>query len=55
MAQRPNQAHFDAMVENLLDGKLVFFLGAGVNLCGRPPSESFEVGRHLPSGAELAT
>lgn len=54
MTQRPSQVHFDAMVEFLLQGRLVFFLGAGVNLCGRPPSESFEVGRYLPSGAELA-
>jgi SIR2-like domain len=33
---------------------VVPFLGAGVNLCGRSESEPFEVGRHLPSGSQLA-
>ena len=54
MSERPSGAHFDAMVDNLLQGKLVFFLGAGVNLCGRADSDAFEIGRHLPDGAELA-
>jgi hypothetical protein len=30
------------------------FLGAGVNLCGRPESMSWARGEYLPSGSELA-
>ena len=33
---------------------MVPFLGAGVNLCGRPDTEPFKTGVSLPSGAELA-
>ncbi len=34
-------------------GRLVPFLGAGINMCGRVPAE-FELGANLPSGGELA-
>jgi hypothetical protein len=33
---------------------VVPFLGAGVNLCGRPQGEAWYKGEHLPSGGELA-
>ncbi|MGH3425962.1 MAG: hypothetical protein ACRDQZ_00030, partial [Mycobacteriales bacterium] len=44
---------YDFITGRLLRGKIVPVLGAGVNLWKRPPP-SFERGRHLPSGQELA-
>lgn len=38
----------------MAEGMVVPLLGAGVNLCGRPPGASWEHGRYLPDGAELA-
>ncbi|MHB1309816.1 MAG: SIR2 family NAD-dependent protein deacylase [Limisphaerales bacterium] len=46
--------HFSAIRDSILDGDLVPFLGAGVNLCGRPPNEPWKEGTYLPSGGELA-
>lgn len=46
--------HFRMIVKALCDGRVVPLLGAGVNLCGRPPGAKFEHGKYLPSGAELA-
>jgi hypothetical protein len=55
MAQSPDEAHYGMIADRILAGAVVPFLGAGVNLCGRSESESFELGRHLlPSGSELA-
>ena len=45
---------YDLIVRRLLRGKVVPVLGAGVNLCERPPHLSWERGRYLPSGQELA-
>jgi hypothetical protein len=39
----------------VLEGRVVALLGAGANLCGRPPDVGWEHGRYLPSGAELAS
>ena len=37
------------------DGEIVFFLGAGVNLCGRPQGRGWTPGgKYLPTGQELA-
>jgi hypothetical protein len=36
-------------------GRVVPFLGAGVNLADRPDNETWEPGKGLPSGAELAS
>jgi SIR2-like domain len=47
------QAH-DVIARRLLRGKVVPVLGAGVNLCERPPDVTFLRGRYLPSGRELA-
>jgi hypothetical protein len=47
-------AHYRAVVNAVADGRLTPFLGAGVNLCGRPENQSWSRGRFLPSGAELA-
>jgi SIR2-like domain len=48
------EEHYDSVVRALRRGSLVPVLGAGANLCGRPSDASFEAGRYLPSGAELA-
>lgn len=51
----PTDAHFRAVLGALAEGRLTPFLGAGVNLVGRPEVESFAPGKgRLPSGAELA-
>jgi SIR2-like domain len=55
MAQSPNEAHYRLIADRILDGAVVPFLGAGVNLCGRPDSMKFELGHYLPSGSELAS
>jgi hypothetical protein len=36
------------------DGEVVPFLGAGVNLCGRPKDQGWKQGEFLPSGRELS-
>jgi hypothetical protein len=54
VAQMPDEAHYAIITDRILAGAVVPFLGAGVNLCGRKDSESFELGRNLPSGSELA-
>jgi SIR2-like domain len=43
------------VVSAILNGRLVPFLGAGANLCGRPDKESYKQGQYLPSGGELAS
>ncbi|MBV8540704.1 MAG: SIR2 family protein [Pseudonocardiales bacterium] len=45
---------YDLITRRLLRGKVVPVLGAGVNLCERPPDVPWERGRYLPSGRELA-
>ena len=53
-AYDPLDAHYRTVVKGLLDGRVVPLLGAGVNLCGRPPEAQFEIGKYLPNGQELA-
>jgi hypothetical protein len=51
----PELGHvYDLIVRRLVRGKVVPVLGAGVNLSERPPQVSWELGRYLPSGQELA-
>lgn len=52
----PLQAHFNAVVKGMFEGRVVPLLGAGVNLCGRPENWTWQHGDHtyLPSGDELA-
>lgn len=45
---------FWIVATRILAGKVVPFLGAGANLCGRPEGAKFELGKYLPSGQELA-
>jgi SIR2-like domain len=54
MIQSPDKPHYRMVAHRILEGRVVFFLGAGVNLCGRPDSVRFMRGQYLPSGAELA-
>jgi hypothetical protein len=49
-----SDSHFRAVLGAIVEGRLTPFLGAGVNLVGRPQNEHFELGRWLPSGRELA-
>jgi hypothetical protein len=51
--------HLERHCRNVLDaardGEMVFLLGAGVNLCGRPEDVVWEPrGEYLPTGQELA-
>jgi hypothetical protein len=54
MVQSPDEAHYRRIAKRILDGAIVPFLGAGVNLCGRPEKTSWARGQYLPNGAELA-
>lgn len=51
-------AHYDLVVDEIVDGSVVPFLGAGANLCGRPNLDTEREwapgGDYLPSGPELA-
>src|SRR5215510_11809744 len=53
----PPDSHYTMVVKALVDGRIVPFLGAGVNLCGRPPRIKWKHGQaqYLPSGGELST
>lgn len=51
---KPPESHYDDVRGALRDGELIPFLGAGVNLCGRPKDRSWRRGEYLPSGSELA-
>lgn len=52
----PLDAHFKTVVKAMVDGRVVPFLGAGVNLCGRPAGLAWSPDQsdYLPSGGELA-
>jgi hypothetical protein len=53
----PLDSHLSLITNAIVDGRVVPFLGAGVNLCGRPPRLpwSADTPGYLPSGGELAT
>jgi hypothetical protein len=46
--------HCRAVIRQIARGEVVPLLGAGANLCDRPEGHSWEAGRYLPSGSELA-
>jgi len=46
--------HFQLILKALVDGRLVPFFGAGVNLCGRPQGITWQLGQYVPSGGELS-
>jgi hypothetical protein len=47
-------AHYKTVVKAFSDGRVVPFLGAGVNQCGRPEGAEWQSQHYLPSGTELA-
>lgn len=48
--------HFAHLTRLLAEGRVVPFLGAGANLCGRPLEQVWQEGQQfLPSGTELST
>ena len=51
---KADDRHYSLVAELLANGEVIPFLGAGANLCDRPASASFAVGRFAPSGSELA-
>jgi hypothetical protein len=53
----PLDLHYTTVVKAIVDGRIVPFLGAGVNLCGRPSHIDWQYGQdqYLPSGGELST
>ena len=54
-AVRADDRHYSLVAELLANGDVIPFLGAGANLCDRPASASFALGRFAPSGGELAS
>jgi hypothetical protein len=50
----PLDAHVQTVIKAMLDGRLVPFFGAGVNLCDRPQGTAWQQGQYLPSGGELS-
>src|SRR3954468_9215486 len=47
--------HYESVGTGFLRGRVTPVLGAGVNLCGRPPLRGDEwLGKYPPSGHELA-
>jgi hypothetical protein len=58
MNDTPNhlQPHYHAVMKAIIEGRLIPFLGAGVNRCGRPAGYTWKL-RHadfLPDGRELS-
>ena len=53
-AHPADDSHYWIVASRILGGRVVPFLGAGANLCGRPKGQRFQPGRYLPSGRELA-
>jgi len=51
---KSSDSHFRMVIKGILEGRLVPFLGAGVNMRSHPEWGLFEPGKYLPSGIELA-
>jgi hypothetical protein len=53
----PLELHLKTVARALRDGRVIPFLGAGVNLAGRPAGNGWTLGNHeyLPDGRELAS
>ena len=56
MPGEPLDRHLGLVVKAMREGRVVPFLGAGANLCGRPADLVWKAGEtpYLPSGGELA-
>jgi len=48
------EGHYRIVAKAIAEGRVVPLIGAGVNLCGRPSGARWQLGRYLPSSAELA-
>lgn len=48
------EQHYNTVVPAIFGGRVIPFLGAGANLCGRPAGTSWQGGQYLPKGDELA-
>jgi SIR2-like protein len=46
--------NYDTVIQAIVEGRVVPFLGAGANLWGRHPTPDWQPGQGLPSGSELA-
>jgi SIR2-like protein len=46
--------HFATVIKSFAAGRVIPFLGAGVNMCGRPEGVDWQRGQYLPTGKELA-
>jgi hypothetical protein len=53
-ASDPLDAHYTTVLKALIDGRVIPFLGAGVNLWGRSLQEPWQRGQELPSGGQLS-
>jgi hypothetical protein len=50
---KPDDSHYNTVINALLNGRVIFFLGAGVNLVNRSPEVDWQSGDYLPSNSEL--
>lgn len=54
-ALTPRDLHFQAVVRNITEGRLVPFFGPGVNQANRPAAMGWKLGEYLPTSNELAS
>jgi hypothetical protein len=54
MAMNPGEGHYQTILRAIKDGRLVPFLGAGVNVFNRPEGAHWQRGAYLPNGGELS-
>ncbi len=47
-------SHYKTVINAMIDGRVVPFLGAGANKCGRPEGSKWHSGKQLPDGRELS-
>ena len=50
----PLETHYAGVIKSLLNGRLVPFLGVGVNFVGRPHDANWSQGQYAPSTQELS-
>lgn len=50
----PLESHYTAVIKAMLNGRLVPFLGVGVNMIGRPQEAKWAQGQYAPTSQELA-
>jgi len=50
----PSDAHYTTIVKALTEGRVIAFLGAGVNLWDRTSQKQWQKGVELPSGNDLS-